>query len=312
MTIPTMWNEGGPSGLGWSEIETYFRCAKEDQLAHVRKITKPTTQVPDYFAVGAFLHAGRARWFADAFSLSDETWQRMIADIDKSRSDMPLPVSEVAYSDALRFLQEYVEHWSIREKPKIVAVEHMLGPTKLGEEGWSERTARLDDFGFYPEFGGKLAIGECKTTSGSISDVANQYTLHGQPALQHILWAKAPQGEATYGQSTGMVLDVIKKGYGGKRCEFARIPVDVTQQARDIVKRELLLAMDARRRMTWDSDVPRNPTACTRLIGKARVACQYRDICLYGKAGSIGYITADGKPLSSWSQSEGQLVAPWE
>lgn len=312
-----MWSEGGPSGLGWSEIETYLRCPKEYQFAAVRKFSKPMTNTPDYFAIGSFLHAGRARWFAENFSQSDETWKKMIEDIDKVRSELPLPTSDLAYSTALRYLQEYVEHWAIRERPKIVAVEHMLGPTRIETRpiSWApltERTARLDDFGFYPEAGGRLMIGECKTTAGNISDVANQYTLHGQPALQNLLWKLAPQGEAMYGPVGGMVLDVIQKGQGNKRCEFARLVVDVPERVQQIVRNQLCEALARRHDVTWNTAEERRVTSCTRLIGKARVACAYRDVCLYGRAGTMGMTFEDGSPVPNWQPSEGKEDAPWD
>ncbi len=318
MTIETMWNEGGPSGLGYSEIEAYLRCPKEYQLGAVRKMSRPLTNTPDYFAIGSFLHAGRARWMAEKFDLSDETWKKIIADIDATRSGFPLPSSELAYSMALRYMHEYVDHWSIREKPTIVAVEHMLGPVRIdfrtvetGVEN-TERTARLDDFGFYPEAGGKLMIGECKTTAGSIADVANQYTMHGQPALQQLLWALAPQGEATYGKVHGMVLDVIQKGSGGKRCEFARLAIDVPERLLVIVRHQLSEALKHKAQVTWDSQVERRITSCTRLIGKARIACAFRDVCLYGRAGTMGMTFEDGSPVPNWQPSEGKETAPWD
>jgi hypothetical protein len=315
--IPTMWNEGGPSGLGYSEIETYLRCPKEYQYAAVRKFSRPVSQTPDYFAVGSFMHAGRARWFAENFSTSDETWLKIIADLDKVRSEFPLPTSDEAYSTALRYIHEYVDHWGVREKPKIVAVEHMLGPVRIdtrfeGGASGSERTARLDDFGFYPEASGKLMIGECKTTSAGISDVANQYTMHGQPALQNLLWKLAPQGEAMYGAVSGMVLDVIQKGYGGKRCQFARLVVDVPERLTVLVRNELAAALARKAEVTWDSGESRKVTSCTRLIGKARIACAYRDVCLYGRAGTMGMTFEDGSPVAQWTPTEGKETAPWD
>lgn len=315
MTTPvwsTMWNEGGPSGKGYSEVETHLRCPKEDQFANVRKFGRAMTQIPDYFAVGSFMHAGRARWFAEQFSTSDETWKKIQQDIDAARAGFPLPCSEVAVSDALRYLQEYVEHWGVRERPRIVAVEHMLGPTELRQGAPATvRTARLDDFGFYPEAGDKLAIGECKTTSASIADVANQYTLHGQPYLQKLLWDRAPQGAATYGDVFGMVLDVIQKGYAGKRCQFARIVVPYYASVEAWWQRELSTALE-NRNAGWDAQPERRITSCTRLIGKARISCPYRDVCLHGKSGTIGMTFEDGAPVSGWQPSEGKTTAPWE
>jgi hypothetical protein len=310
--IPTLWNEGGPSGAGYSELEPYLRCPKEYQYAKVRQITKPTAQTPDYFAVGSFVHVGRARWFASGFGLGAEVWDAIRRDVDVARTNLPLPSSEQSVSDALRYLQEYVDHWGIREKPKIVAVEHLLGPSDLLDGADSARTARLDDFGFYPEAGGALCIGECKTTTAPISDVANQYTVHGQPALQRLLWDLAPQGAATFGPVAGMVLDVIQKGYGGKRCSFSRIFVPHDERVQLWAKSSLAKATMAKNALAWDSGAERRITSCTRLIGKARVACQYRDLCQIGKAGSQGYVFADGRSITEWQPSEGRQTAAWD
>ncbi len=312
VVIPTMWSEGGPSGAGYSELEPFLRCEKEYQLAKVREITKPTAQTPDYFAVGSFVHAGRARWLASGCGVGAEVWDAIRADVDATRSSLPLPCSEQSVSDALRFIQEYVDHWSVREKPKIVAVEHLLGPSDLLDGADSARTARLDDFGFYPEAGGALCIGECKTTTAPISDVANQYTLHGQPTLQRLLWDAAPQGAATYGTVAGMVLDVVQKGYGGKRCAFSRIFVPHDDRVLLWAKSSLAKATIAKNALAWDSEAERRITSCTRLIGKARVACAYRDLCQSGKAGAAGYVFKDGRRIVEWEPTEGQTVPPWE
>lgn len=307
----TQWNEGGPSGQGWSEIEGYLRCPKEYQFAKVRAIRRLHANMPDYFAVGSFMHAGRARWFAEGMTTSDETWQKMRDDITKVRSDFELPCSDVAEATALRYLQEYVDHWSVREKPKIVAVEHMLGPTPLVDgDSDTDRTARLDDFGFYPESGHRLVIGECKTTASAISDVANQYALHGQPHLQRILWDRAPQGAAMYGSVVGMVLDVIQKGYGGKRCSFGRLFVPVDQRSLAWFRTNLVAALKRKATVTWNSEEERRISSCTRLVGKARVGCEYRDVCQFGRQGVGGMAFKDGSLVSEW-QDDGSQAQPW-
>lgn len=310
--IDTMFNEGGPSGLGFSEVESYLRCPKEYQYDKVRGIHRPTAQSPDYFAVGSFLHAGRARWLAEKQSTSAEVWDLIKTDVQKTREGLDLPCSDDAERIALRYIQEYIDHWSVRPKPDIVAVEHMLGPTRLDEGRATERTARLDDFGFYPEAQG-LAIGECKTTSAAISDVANQYTLHGQPTLQKILWDMAPQGAATYGPVKGMVLDVVQKGYGGKRCQFARLFVPIPERTAEWYKKELTNALFYKDTMTWNTDAERRITSCTRLVGRGRVACPYRELCLYGKSASLEYAFKDGRQLTEWQPTEpNELVNPWD
>lgn len=307
----TIWNEGGPSGQGYSEMEAFLRCPKEYQFGKVRGIRRQTQgNIPDYFAIGSFLHAGRARWLSEACKMDEATWKLIQDDVTKVRCDFELPCSDHAERTALRYIQEYVEHWGVRPLPKIVSVEHLLGPVQLAGDN-TERTARLDDFGFYPEFGGKLAIGECKTTAAAISDVANQYTLHGQVELQRMLWELAAQGEASYGAIAGTVLDVVQKG-GAKACQFARIPLPLQPYPASWLRGELAAALRAKEKMQWDDEPERRVTSCTRLIGRARVACEFRDLCEFGQAGCNGYVTNDGKPLSAWQPSEGQTTPPWE
>ena len=62
--------EGGASTHGYHAIESYLVCPKEYQYDKVRKIRQPAAGTPDPFAIGSMLHAGRARWFANKFSMS--------------------------------------------------------------------------------------------------------------------------------------------------------------------------------------------------------------------------------------------------
>jgi hypothetical protein len=308
--ITPMFNEGGASGIGWSELDPLANCEKEHQYANVRQIYKPTAESPDALAVGAFVHAGRARWFADKQSTSAETWQRIVEDITRTREGLPLPCSESAERDALRYVQEFVEHYSVRAKPNIVAVEHMLGPVNIGGDD-TPRTGRLDDFGFYPDAGDKLAIGECKTTH-SITDTLMEYSLHGQPVLQRILWSLAPQGEATYGQVAGHVLDIIQKGYGGKKCSFMRIFVPLEPRVLEWGREYLVRLLNRRKEIGWDTPVVRNLKACTRLTGKARVACKFQNLCQYGKTAALEYAFRDGRGLPEHTPETGRETAPWD
>lgn len=308
--ITPQFNEGGPSGLGWSELAPLSQCEKEFQLAQVRQIYKPTSQSPDYFAEGSFVHAGRARWFAEKQSTSAETWQLVVKDVDRLRESLPLPCSDTAVRNALRYLTEYIEHYSVRPKPNIAAVEHLLGPFQL-EGDSSERTARLDDWGFYPEVGGALAIGECKTTS-SLTDTLNEYTLHGQPVLQRLLWDIAPQGAATYGAAKAHVLDVIQKGYGGKKCEFLRVPMIIPDRVLTWGKATIVKLLKRRAEIGWNTETDRRLSACTRPAGRARVACQFQNLCMYGKDAALDFAFRDGTSLADFQPSEGRDTAPWD
>lgn len=311
MSWNTLWNEGGPSGLGYSEIEAFLRCPKEYQYAKIRGVVVPMSQMPSAFAIGSFMHAGRARWFAEQCSTSGETWNKIRRDVTDTRQGFQLPCADSDETTALRYIQEYINHWSMRTKPKIVAVEHMLGPVQLTGES-TERTARLDDFGFYPEAGGKLVIGECKTTSGEISTTAQQYELHGQPVLQKILWDLAPQGGATWGAVHGTILDVVKKGWGGKKCEFARIFIPSNPHVEAWWKKELAAALKRKAELSWDSDAERRITSCTRLVGKMRINCPYKDLCTYGASARTGYSFEDGRNLDQHQPSDSQTKKAWE
>lgn len=304
--ISPMFNEGGASGEGWSEMVA-MRCEKEYQLAKVRGIYRPTTQTPDPLSGGTFVHAGRARWFAEKQSTSLETWKLIVQDVDKARAELPLPSSDRAYKDALRWLTEYVDHWSVRPKPNIVAVEHFLGPMKVDGDDTS-RTARLDDFGFYEEAGG-LAIGECKTAA-SLQGCITEYTLHGQPTLQQILWAAAPQGEATYGPIKGTVFDIIEKGYGGKKCNFARVFFPLNANVILWAKKVISEVLKRRSTLTWEADAKRDGllSGCTKLLGGARIPCEFQDLCMFGKDAALSYAFRDGRNLLE----DEHEVKPWE
>lgn len=271
----------------------------------MRGIHKPSAQTPDYFAEGSFVHAGRARWFAERQSLGEDTWLKIVADVDKTRLTLPLPCSDLAVRNALRYLTEYVEHYSVRPKPNIGAVEHLLGPFRVGGDN-TERTARLDDWGFYEEAGG-LALGECKTTS-SLTDTLAEYTLHGQPVLQRILWDTAPQGRAMYGPAKGHVLDVIQKGYGGKKCQFMRVFIPITDRVLEWGKKTLASALRRRALIGWDTDTERNFAGCSYLSGRARIPCQFQNLCTYGQSAALEYAFRDGRGLL---EHEGP-VKPWD
>ena len=304
----TQHNEGGPSGLGWSEMAP-LRCSKEYQYGNVRGIYKPTAESPEALAAGSFVHAGRARWFAQKQATDAETWKLMVADVDKAREELPLPTTDAVVRDALRWLQEYVDHWSVRHKPSIVAVEHMLGPVQLRGDA-TARTARLDDFGFYEQSGG-LAIGECKTTT-SIQNCITEYTLHGQITMQQLLWRKAPQGEAMYGPVKGVVLDIVEKGYAGKKCNFARVFMPANERVLAWGEEALAAQLEKRAAITWDSEEPRNFHACTRLVGKSRIACPFQNLCMYGRDAATEFALRDGRQLTEHTPEPGKEKMPWE
>jgi len=313
-TMPVELGEGGPSAAGWHSAEAGIWCPKEAQFKHIRGVHTPVLQTPDYFLVGGILHAGRAMWFAKRFSTSQEDIAEVFKAAEKEGEQRE--ASEEAKRNAKRYLSEYIEHWSPRPKPRPVAAEYLVGPAPLqaGDQFPLWRTARLDDVSYYPEALGGLALGELKTTSAGIADCINQYTLHGQVLLQQLLWRTSEQGLKKHGIAVGTVLDIVKKGYGREKSQFARHFIEITDNALAWYVKNLREYLRFYANMTWDSDVPRNIMACTRTRngGKSSSTCEYRELCMHGRNASAKYVLRDGSPMSSWHPSDTEKTGPWE
>jgi hypothetical protein len=305
---------GGPTDAGWHKMDAALRCFKEYQLREIRGIHVPIPQTPDYFASGLGVHAGRARWFADKFPSDANGWKRIVTAVEEDFDKQKLPISNAAYKFTLKLLQEYCEHWSLQPKPTPIVAEHLIGPAPLlsGDPFPLWRTARIDDASYYPEALNQLCIGEAKTTSTSINDCINEYTLHGQPSLQFVLWKMATQGEAKYGKLQGVMLDIIQKGYGTDKSKFARHLLTFSEHMVAWYVKNLRVIMRALPAIDWNTEVPRNITSCTRMIGKMRVACTFRELCMNGKSASIKYVLRNGKSLLSFKPDAEHQAMPWE
>ena len=305
---------GGPTAAGWHSIESFLRCAKEYQYAHVRKIRQPLVQTPNAFAVGSLFHAGRAAWFASNFRTDDATWKRIEAAQEHEAGLAELPVGMDSIRLARSYIAQYIDYWRVRPLPRPVAAEYLLGPAPLKPDDpfFLHRTARLDDVSAYPEAGMKLCIGESKTTSATVNDVINQYTLHGQTLLQPLLWRMAPQGLAMHGPIAGVLLDITVKGYGGKKCQFARAFMPVRDETIAWFCDSMRGYLRAAASVSWDSPAPRNVSMCTRMAGRGRIACEFRDLCMHGKSAAPKYVTIDGNSLSRWQPGKDETAYPWD
>jgi len=306
--------QGGVTEAGYHSIETFLRCPKEYQFSSTRGIGKPMQYEPSYFTVGRMLHAGKAKWFARGFKTTEKTWQKMKAAMELEAHTGKLPPQRDALRDGLRYMEEYVEHWSKRPLPKPVAAEYKLGPAPFsaGDPFFLFRTARLDDVSYYPEQGGALCIGEMKSTSDSPTAVVDQYDLHGQTMLQFLLWKHAQEGEATHGKVAGTVLDIIKKGYGTQKSTFSRQFIPFSEYALEWFAKTFRANLRAAALTTWDADVPRNITACTRLAGRRRVNCDFKDLCKHGKSASAKFMLKEtGSSLMKKEEWKG-VCGPWE
>lgn len=311
---PVLLGKGGPTIAGWHSVESVHRCMKEYQFQHVRKIRQPQTHTPDALAVGSLFHAFRANWYASRFATDEATVARCLDAMREEVETHKLPIS----GDAIRRTEElaryYIEHWSKRPAPKPLAAEYELGPAPVqaGDPIFQYRTARLDDVSYYPEAGGQLAIGECKTTGDSVGAAMNQYQLHGQPLLQVLLWNMASQGEALHGPVAGVVVDVIKKPYERSRPDFARQFFPIKPEVMTWYAQSLRFYLKLAASVDWDTEVPRNTSMCTRLIGRMRAACPYRTLCEHGRGGALSYVLEGGTLLTKHVPREGARRMPWE
>jgi hypothetical protein len=306
--------KGGATEAGWHSIESFLRCPKSYQFKHIRKLREPQTQTPDHFAFGQMFHAGRARWFSLKFETGTDAWEKVLEAVAEAREEANLPVSHKAERNVLRHLEAYMQHYSIRPKPTPIAAEYKLGPVPLidGDPFFLYRTARLDDVSKYPEHGGRLLIGESKTTSTSLDDTVNQYELHGQTMLQALLWRNDPQGAAKYGKVDGVLMDVVIKAQSDKdRPKFGRQFVPITDHQLNWFAHNLRNYLMAAAGVGWDTITPRNPSGCTYMAGRARIPCEFRDICRYGKSAAGKFVFADGSSVAAWKPSDDKQTPPW-
>lgn len=305
----------GASQAGWHNISTFLRCAKEYQFSQVRQVKKPMTLTPDPLAIGSLFHEGRAHWFQSGFPTGAKYWEKLKDYINESADTSNPPIRSEAINRTLSYLEQYCSHWALRAKPTVLFAEKEVGPAPLHRDDpfYFFRTFRPDDISYYPENNMKLCIGECKTTSVGVDDAVNEYTLHGQPMMQRMVWKMAKNGEVKFGVIEDVLLDVIVKGYGKEKCTFGREVIRNTDFSLDWFVNSMRGYLRAASLIEYDTDVPRNITACTRLIGRARVPCQYRELCQYGKAAANRFVDRDGDGLSNPKYNDSSIypVKPW-
>ena len=308
----TIGHAKGASAHGWHRINSYLECPFKYQQEQVRGIKVPRDQTPAPFTVGLIHHALRARWFANRFSTAPDNWPSLLAAMEQARLDASEPMDEEHIREGLNLFEFYMGHCAKLPHPDPVAAEYLV-QSKLNPSDPDELvfSARLDDVSRYPEAQGKLCLGESKTTS-DIAGTINEYTLHGQPMLQAALWEVAPQGAQLHGSVAGVMLDIVRKPYG-------KVPAKCVRQFMPLNRDALLWFVDDLReqkakalQITWDSKVQRNITSCTRMYGRMRIECPYRQMCMYGRTAAGNYVLPDGSALNEWTPSEGRTVEPWK
>ena len=212
-----------------------------------------------------------------------------------------------AFNVALETFEGYVDYWSKRPTTEVLAIEYPFEPRLLAPNApeWAKRTARVDSI---ERWRGKTWIGEAKSTSSAPGRVADTYALHGQILLQMTLWGD--DETERFGPLAGVLLDVMVKPQGKKPARGSeRIPIELKdcEQAlkwfrKDFVTWQMQTAM-----IDWNATVERR-LVCQRNYGP----CEFRPLCLRGRAGSMRYALPDGSKLHEWKPSPGKEVPPWE
>lgn len=280
---------------------------KEYQLAWIRKIRVPQAITPEPLAVGLRVHAGRARWFSSNFRQDEVTWAGVKRAMLEEGEHTLLPLSESSLRFATSIMEQFIEHWGRLPKPRVLAAEIEVS----GMVGNHLRTNRLDDISIHP--GTTVPMpGECKTTSGGIDELATRYKMHGQLLHQMaVLRAQQAQAFGPPALTTNVMMDIIKKGYGGKRHQFARVPIHFTERSIAWFGRALSAKLDEAKALTWNSKPHRSP-ACVRKEGNATIECPFLRLCNYGPQAAGHYVTEDGMRLTDWAPSPGKEVPPWD
>lgn len=306
----------GASPEGWHSIDAKFRCDWEYLARNIRGI-EPTgqTETPAALANGLLFHAARARWFTLNFATGDSVWESILGAIREEAAIQKLPIAVEHEQNILRLMTQYMDHWKNQPKPTVIGAEYPIGPAEVAPG--LTRTARLDDVSKYVEGANELFIGEAKTTSGTISQLVDEYEINGQTMLQVLLWDLAAEGRSKYGSIRGVMLDAVGKP-GRKRdgLEFARIPVYITDFQLAWFRESLITHLEeakAIREKGWDAKADRNPKSCLREVSGAYVVkCPYWELCKFGRSASGNYQMSNGSSLLDHKLEPGKEKMPWE
>lgn len=302
--------EAGPSQAGWHKMEAFAAgCPQEHLLRHVRGIKyRPMgadAPIFMHFAVGLLVHHARAQWLNDGYEgqLWVEAMKKFYREYPKVAGEK-LP--DGCYSIAYRTFQAYVAYWKTAMRAKVLAVEYELKPRGLGPGApeFLKRGARLDSI---ERLAGETWVGELKTSYGGSAGVEDMYALHGQPLQTMAFWG--PEETEKFGPLAGVLLYPVKKATDkdkGKAYPPVKLRIERYAHALEWFKRDYATWVMQAQLITWNSAPERRPN-CNRPYGP----CEYRDLCIRGRDGALGYVLADGQPLHTWKASPGREVPPW-
>ncbi len=279
----------GPSVAGFHKIVDFLRCPQEYKNRHVLGLKQKDKEEIAALAVGVLTHLGRAHWFASQFKAPVEDCLNAIKEhVQKTATQANIK----AEREACRLVAAYVEYWRSKPLPLCRAVEYEVGPCpmKPGDPFFRYRTARFDDLSIYPDALNKLCVGDLKTTSDTISSCVNEYKQNGQFILYSILYKMAKEGQAVFGPSAGIMLDICTKDAVPK---FHRELIVITAFQEQWFTRSMQGWLAAAAQVTERTEVPRNVTQCSRSVSrKGSFLCDFHHLCHYGSSALGQYVSS--------------------
>jgi hypothetical protein len=296
----------GSTAKGWHAIQSFTICPKEYQFAKVRKVRRRRAFLPEPLSIGLLVHAARAQYLHDGWK--GDRWRKAIEEYERQFTEQEgEKLAPAARSIAVQCFEAYVAYWSVRPTSTVLAVEHEIRPKPLVPNApeWAWRGARLDSV---ERWRGKVWLGEMKTTSASFAKVVDTYMLNGQTLLQAALYGEDEAKQ--FGPLGGILLDGIIKPSGNKKAKAVDrvpLPIDRMQHALHWFRRDFTTWVMQSQLIDWNSTPERRPV-CMRSYGP----CEFRDLCLRGRASSVHFEFPDGRPLHHWQPTKGKEVPPWE
>lgn len=278
---------------GYHKIIDFMRCPQEYKFRHVMGLKPKDKEEPAALAVGVLTHVGRAHWFGSQFKASIDDCHEAIR---KHIATYNNKANISAERESCRLIAAYIEHWRSMPLPLCRAVEYDIGPCpmKPGDPFFLYRTARFDDLSVYPDALNKLCIGDLKTTSDSISGCVNEYRQNGQFILYSILYKMAKEGQAVFGPSSGIMLDVLTKDAIPK---FHREVIHVSLFQETWFTASMQGWLRAAAQVTESSPMPRNVSQCARSVSrKGSYMCDFHGLCSRGMSAAGQYVNSSGQP----------------
>lgn len=256
-----------PPWHGWSHYRSYFKCPQRFVFEQMYTLANPLNDMDRGRRIGSMCHGGVGQWLLDP----QESWH------DAVRRFGGLESVGDEEEQARRIIEEYVDHWSQRIRPEVLAVEYENSPLHLPIGGYYDAVVRDN---------GRAYIMEHKFQAQGLSDQFKNLSRDGQLLTYVILWGDREREK--FGDLGGFILDLTDTRGALK---FGRFTVAIEEIAESLnwwnlnLRRGIVEADEIERYLkvaVGPVTVDRRPV-CT----SERFACPYEKLCFQG-TGMLG------------------------